>query len=46
MHEPFLVFHCFQVAKNYCIRGIGHDFFVETFCLAVPKKIVEELFSV
>ena len=35
----------FGYRKNFCFRGLCHDFPSKTFCLTVPKKIVGEPFS-
>ena len=40
--ETFCVSECFACRKILCIRWAYHDFVSDIFCLAVPKKIVEE----
>ena len=40
------MFHRFGCRKNLGIRRVGHDFMSKTFCLTVPKKIIEESFRV
>ena len=44
--EPFSVSFNFGYGKKLCIRGVCHDILSETFCRTVPKKLVEEFYSV
>ena len=44
--EPFSVSFYFGSGKNLSIRGVCHDILPKFFSRTVPKKIVEESFSV
>ena len=45
-YRNLLLSHCFGYRKILSLRGVGHEFLSNIFCLTKPKKFAEESFSV